>query len=120
MGGFQVRSREVGRVVVIEAVGRLTLTDGHTQLRDLIHVATGYGAKKLIVNLAGVEFIDSYGIGELARSYSVVRRAGGEMKLASVSERVFEVLAISRLNTIFEIYALEGDALEAFEHSAAV
>jgi len=112
--GFQLHWREIGRVVVIEAVGRLTLTDGHSQLRDLIHVVTGYGAKKLVVNLARVEFIDSYGIGELARSYSVVRQAGGEMKLADVNQKVLDVLTISRLNTIFEIYAREAAALEAF------
>jgi anti-sigma B factor antagonist len=86
--GFQVHTREVDRVVVVEAVGRLTLTDGHTRLRDLIHVSTGSGIKKFILNLARVEFIDSYGIGELVRSYSVVRQAGGEMKLSGVSQRV--------------------------------
>ena len=67
--GFQLQTREVGRIVVIEAVGRLTLTDGHTQLRDLIHVFSGNGSKKFLLNLARVEYIDSYGIGELARSY---------------------------------------------------
>ena len=71
---FQLHTREIDRVVVVEAVGRLTLTDGHTKLRDLIHVLTGEGAKKFVLNLAQTEFIDSYGIGELVRSYSVVRQ----------------------------------------------
>jgi len=112
--GFQLQQRQVGRVTVIEAVGRLTSVDGHTRLRDLIHVVTGYGAKKLVLNLARVEFIDSSGIGELARSYSVVRQTGGEMKLAGVSQKVLEVLEISHLNTIFEIYSGDGEALRAF------
>ncbi len=107
-------AREIERIVVVEAVGRLTLTDGHTQLRDLIHVSTGDGAKKFVLNLARVEFIDSYGIGELARSYSVVRRAGGEMKLAGVNGRVLEVLRISRMTTVFEIHEEESAALRAF------
>jgi anti-sigma B factor antagonist len=111
---FQLHTREIGRVVVVEAVGRLTLTDGHTSLRDLIHVFTGNGTKRFILNLARVELIDSYGIGELARSYSVVRQAGGEMKLAAVNQKVLEVLEISRLSTIFEIYSEEGAALQAF------
>jgi len=115
---FEVHTREVDSVVVIEAVGRLTLTDGHSKLRDLIHVLTGYGARRFILNLARVEFIDSYGIGELARSYSVVRQTGGAMKLASVNQKVLDVLAVSRLNTIFEMYAAEAAALQAFGQRA--
>jgi anti-sigma B factor antagonist len=112
--GFQLVAWEIERVVVVEAVGRLTLTDGHTQLRDLIHVSTGDGARKFVINLARVEFIDSYGIGELARTYSVVRRAGGEMKLAGVNDNVLAVLRISRMTSVFEIHAEEGAALRAF------
>ncbi len=112
--GFQVHTRETGRVIVVEAVGRLTLTDGQTKLRDQIHVSIGYGAKKFVLNLARVEFVDSYGIGELVRCYSAVRQAGGEMKLAGVNQKVLEVLAISRLNAFFEMYPDEDAALRAF------
>lgn len=112
--GFQIHTREIGRVVIIEAVGRLTLTDAHTTIRDQIHVSTGYGAKKFVLNLQRVEHIDSYGVGELVRSYSVIRQMAGEMKLACVNERVSEVLRISRLNTIFELHASEDAALLAF------
>ncbi len=112
--GFQLQTREVGRVVVIEAVGRFTLTDGHTQLRDLIHVFSGNGSKKFVLIMAQVEYIDSYGIGELARSYSVVRQAGGEMKLAAVNEKILDMPKITRLDTFFEIHAGEDAALRAF------
>ena len=111
---FQVQAREIGRVVVIEAVGRLTLTDGQTKLRDQIHVSSGYGVKKFVLNLARVEFVDSYGIGELVRCYSAVRQAGGELKLAGVNQKVLEVLAISRLNAFFEMHPDEEAALRAF------
>jgi anti-sigma B factor antagonist len=116
--GFQLHTREIGRVVVVEAVGRLTLTDGHTKLRDLMHVSIGDDAKKFVLNLMHVEFIDSYGIGELARCYSIVRQAGGDLKLASLTQRVLDVLAISRLNTLFEIHATEGAAIRAFGQQA--
>ena len=112
--GFQLHTREVGRVVVVEAVGRLTLTEGHTKLRDLIHVSTGEGAKKFVLNLAQVEYLDSYGVGELVRSFSVIRQTGGELKLACVNQKVLDVLEISHLNRIFEIYAEEGAALRAY------
>lgn len=112
--GFQLQMREVGRTVVLEAVGRLTLTDGQTKLRDLVHVLTGNGTKKFILNLERLEFIDSYGIGELARAYSTARHAGGEMKLASVNWKILGILDISRLTTIFAIYPAESIALQAF------
>jgi len=111
---FQLHTRTVGQVVVVEAVGRLTLTDGHTKLRDLIHVSTGEGAKKFVLNLAQVEYIDSHGVGELVRSYSVVRQTGGGLKLACVHQKVLDVLEISHLNRIFEIYAEEVAALQSF------
>jgi anti-sigma B factor antagonist len=101
--GFQLGTREIGRVIVVEAVGRFTLADGQTKLRDLIHVFTGYGARKFVLTLARVEVIDSYGVGELVRSYSVVRQMGGEIKLAGVNQKVLDVLSVCRLNTFFEI-----------------
>jgi len=115
---FQVHAQEMERIVLLEAVGRLTLTKGQTKIRDLIHVFTGNGVKKFILNLAQVEFIDSYGVGELARCYSVVRQLGGEIKLAGVSEKVLGVLQICRLHKLFEIYSGEGAALQAFGQRA--
>lgn len=111
---FQLHTRQIGPVVLIEAAGRLTLTDGHTKLRDEIHVACANGARKFILNLARVELIDSYGIGELARCYSTVRRMGGDMKLACLNAKVFRLLEISRLTTIFQIYDEESAGLQAF------
>jgi len=116
--GFQLHAREIGRVVVVDAVGKLTLTDGHTKLRDLIHVSTGEGAKKFVLNLAQVENVDSYGVGELVRSFSVIRQIGGQLKLACVNRRVLDVLEISHLDRIFEIYPEEVAALQAFGQRA--
>jgi len=116
--GFQVHTREMDRIILLEAVGRLTLTEGQTKIRDLIHVFTGNGAKRFILNLAQVEFIDSCGVGELARCYSVVRQLGGEVKLVGVSGKVLDVLEICRLHKLFEIYSGDGAALEAFGQHA--
>lgn len=65
--GFQVAAREVDRIIVVDVVGRLTLSDSRTQLRDLVHVFTSNGHKKFLINLAGVDFVDSNGLGELTR-----------------------------------------------------
>jgi anti-sigma B factor antagonist len=112
--GFQVAARQVGRIIVVDAVGRLTFSDGRTQLRDLIHVFGSNGHKRFVLNLAGVDFIDSHGIGELARCYGVVRQMGGEMKLVHVGRNVQHIFQVSRLNTIFEIHSEERAALQAF------
>jgi anti-sigma B factor antagonist len=111
---FQVAARELGRIVVVDCVGRLTLTDSRTQLRDLVHVFTGNGRKKFLINLAGVDFVDSDGLGELTRCYSIVRQAGGELKLVHVQHRVQALLELTRLINLFEIHSAEQAALQAF------
>jgi anti-sigma B factor antagonist len=112
--GFHVSTRELDRIMVVDAVGRLTLSDSRTQLRDLIHVLSSQGHKKFLFNLAGVEFIDSDGMGELVRCYSIVRQRGGELKLVQVRKKVQDLLELTRLNTLFEIYSEELAALEAY------
>ena len=112
--GFQVAARELDRIVVVDVVGRLTLSDSRTQLRDLVHVFTGNGRKKFLINLAGVDYVDSDGLGELTRCYSIVRQAGGEMKLVHVHKKVQALLELTRLINLFEIHTEEHLALQAF------
>ncbi|PYV65799.1 MAG: anti-sigma factor antagonist [Acidobacteria bacterium] len=112
--GFQVAARERDRVIVVDVVGRLTLTDSRTQVRDLVHVFTSNGHKKFLINLEGVDFVDSNGLGELTRCFCSVRQAGGDMKLVHVNARVQALLEMTRINTLFEIHAEEHAALEAF------
>ncbi len=100
---------------MLDAAGRLTLGAGGTKLRDSVHVFVSSGHKKFLLNLAGVEFIDSYGIGELVRCYSVVRRMGGEMKLVRVKQCVLDLLQITKLDTLFEIHSEELMALRGFQ-----
>ena len=111
---FQVAAREHGHIVVVDCAGRLTLTDSRTRLRDLIHVFTGNGRRKFLINLAGVDFVDSDGLGELTRCYSIVRQVGGEMKLVHVHQRVQALLELTRIVNLFEIHSAEPAALQAF------
>ena len=112
--GFQVAARERDRIIVVDVVGRLTLTDSRTQLRDLVHVFTSNGHKKFVINLEGVDFVDSNGLGELTRCFCNVRQAGGDMKLVHVNARVQALLEMTRINNLFDIHAEEHAALEAF------
>ena len=115
---FELTTRELDCIIIVDAVGRLTLSDSRTQLRDLIHVFTGNGHKNFLLNFAGVDFIDSDGMGELVRSYSVVRQRGGEMRIVHATQRVRDLFRITRLNTLFEIYSDEQVALQAFQKRA--
>ena len=112
--GFELHTRETDRIVMVEAVGRLTLSDGQTKLRDMVHVFAEGGKKRFILNLARVEFIDSYGIGELVRSYLAVRQRGGDLKLAGVNQKVLSVLTLTGLTKTFEIHPDDAAAIAAF------
>ena len=112
--GFQVAARERDRIIVVDVTGRLTLTDSRTQLRDLVHVYTSNGHKKFLINLEGVDFVDSNGLGELTRCFCSVRQAGGDMKLVHVNPRVQTLLEMTRINNLFDIHTEEYAALEAF------
>ena len=116
--GLEITTREFDRVVVVDVVGKLTTSDGRTQLRDLIHVLSGTGHKRFLLNLAGVDYVDSSGMGELVRCFTTVRQRGGEMKLVQVNKRVADLLQMTRLNTLFEIYSEERVALGAFQRGA--
>ncbi len=116
--GFQLETREVDHVIVVDVVGRLTLGDSRTQLRDLVHVFIGYGSKKFLINLAGVDFVDSDGLGELTRWYAIVRQVGGEMKLVHVHNRVQALLEMTKLSNLFEVHSAEHAALRAFQERA--
>lgn len=111
---FQVEARELDHIVVVDCAGRLTLTESHTRLRDLVHIFAGNGRRKFLINLGGVDFVDSDGLGELTRCYSIVRQAGGEMKLVHVQQRVHALLVLTRLVNLFEIHSAEETALRAF------
>jgi len=117
--GLEITTREIDRVVVVDVVGELTTSGGRTQLRDLIHVLSSTGHKRFLLNLAGVDYMDSSGMGELVRSFSTVRQRGGEMKLVQVNKRVADLLQMTRLNTLFEIYSEERFALGAFQRGAS-
>ncbi len=110
---FQVTARELDHIVVVDVVGRLTLGESRTRLRDLVHVYTGNGSKKFLMNLEGVDYVDSDGLGELARCYHIVRQAGGDMKLTRVQPRVQTLLEMTRLITLFEVQSDEQAGLQA-------
>jgi anti-sigma B factor antagonist len=117
---MQIAERTVGGVVVIDMKGKITLGDGDELLRDKVNSLVNQGYKKLVLNLADVPYIDSAGLGEIVRTYTTVSRQGGALKLLNLTKRISDLLAITKLLTVFETFDSEADAVQSFSASAKV
>lgn len=117
-GAMQLEERRVGSVIVLDAKGKLTFGDGDVLLKDKIHSLVHQGHTQVVLNLGGVSYIDSAGIGEIVGSYTTLSRAGGSLKLLNLTKRIHDLLAITKLLTVFDTFTSEDEALRTF--SAAV
>jgi anti-sigma B factor antagonist len=107
-------TRQVGDVTVIDAAGRITLGEGATIFRDTVRDLATKGGKKLLVNLSDVSYIDSSGIGEMVSGFTTVTNHGGQLKLLGLSKRVKDLLQITKLYTVFEVFDDEASAVRSF------
>jgi len=109
-----LKTRQVGDVTILDAAGRITLGEGSSTLRDTIRDLTSKGSKKIMLNLGEISYIDSSGIGELVSSFTTVANAGGSLKLLNLTKRVQDLLQITKLFTVFEVFDDEAAALKSF------
>lgn len=112
---MKISSRESNGVSVLDLNGPLVLGDGTVALREQIRGLLAKGSKLILLNLKGVPYIDSCGIGELVSSFTSVRRQGGDLKLVNLEKRVHGILQITKLHTVFEVYDNEAKALQSFQ-----
>jgi anti-sigma B factor antagonist len=110
----KLSTRQVGDVTVIDAVGRITLGEGASTFRDTIRDLAAKGNQKLLLNLGEVSYIDSSGIGELVSGFTTVTNHGGQLKLIGLTKRVKDLLQITKLYTVFEVYDDEPTAVRSF------
>lgn len=110
----KLSTRQVGDVTVIDAVGRITLGEGASTFRDTIKDLAGKGNQKILLNLSEVSYIDSSGIGELVSGFTTVTNHGGQLKLIGLTKRVKDLLQITKLYTVFEVYDDEAQAVRGF------
>jgi len=113
---LKIESREVAHVTILDIVGRIILGDEIGLLRDTVHLLIAQGKKKIILNLAGVDFIDSSGVGELVGCFTTVRNAGGELKLLNLTQKVQDVLHVTKLYTVFDVRDDEFTAVKSFDY----
>ena len=110
----KLTTRQVGDVTVVDAVGRITLGEGASTFRDTIRDLASNGRKKLLLNLAEVSYIDSSGIGEMVSGFTTVTNQGGQVKLLNLTKRVKDLLQITKLYTVFEVFDDEAAAVRSF------
>lgn len=111
---MEIAERTVGDVTVLDLRGKMTLGEGDELLKDKINSMLANGRKKLILNLEGVPYIDSAGLGEIVRTYTTVSRQGGSLKLLNLTKRIEDLLSITKLLTVFETFDTEGEAVQSF------
>jgi anti-sigma B factor antagonist len=99
---------------VIDAVGRITLGEGASTFRDKVRELVTSGNKKLLLNLGEVSYIDSSGIGEMVSGFTTVTNQGGVVKLLNLTKRVKDLLQITKLYTVFEVFEDEATAVRSF------
>ena len=110
----KLTTRQVGDVTVVDAAGRITLGEGASSFRDKIRDLVTGGNKKLLLNLAEISYIDSSGIGELVSGFTTVTNQGGAVKLLNLTKRVQDLLQITKLYTVFEVFDDETKAVRSF------
>ena len=115
MAELDIRERQAGDVTVLDMSGRITIGEGSVALRSAIRRLLEEGKKKILLNLAGVGYIDSSGIGELVSSFTAINKDGGQMKLLSLTQKLRDLLTITKLLTVFDSYDTEAEALAAFK-----
>jgi anti-sigma B factor antagonist len=109
-----ITERKSGDVTIVDVEGKILLGEGDVQLKRKIDDLIERKETKLLLNLANVPYMDSGGLGEIVRSYTTVKRAGGELKLLNATKRISDLLTITKLITVFEIFEEESEALTSY------
>ena len=115
MAELDVSERQAGDVTILDLTGEVRLGDSSVALRDSVRKLADGGKNKVLLNLAGVKYIDSSGIGELIANYTTVSRQGGQLKLLNLTDRIQNLLVITKLLTVFDSYDDEAEALKSFQ-----
>ena len=111
---LEMTERQVGTVTVLDLAGKLTIDQGAQRLKDKINSLVQQERKEIVLNLGGVSYIDSGGLGEMVSCYSSLKKAGGGLKLLHVSKRNHDLLSITRLVTVFDTFESEDEAVRSF------
>ena len=111
---LQIEERVVGEVTILDLKGKIVINEGDEALRDKINSLVNQGQEKILLNLAGVAYVDSAGLGEIVRTFTTVSARGGNLKLVHLTKRITDLLSITKLLTVFETFDSETEAVRSF------
>ncbi len=111
---FEILKREREGIVILDLKGRLVVGDGASQLREEILALAAAGSNRVVLNLAAVDFIDSTGLGAMVICFTTLKKSGGALKLCNLAEREIELLVLTKLTSVFELFDDEQHALNSF------
>lgn len=115
MAELNISERQAGDITILDLDGKVTIGEGSIALRGTIRRLLGEGKNKILLNLGSVGYVDSSGIGELVSSFTAVKKEGGILKLLNLTQKIQDLLAITKLLTVFDVFDNEGDALSSYE-----
>ena len=119
MSDLNISTRDVKGITVIDIEGRIALGDSSAKLHQALKGLVEDGKKQVLINLAKVTGIDSSGLGTLVAGYTTIERAGGQLKLENLSDRALELMTITKLFTVFEIFDDENAAIDSYGRGGA-
>lgn len=114
---MELSRRDLGNVTVLDVGGRLTSTDGAGRLKEKVDSLIFEGNRNIVLNLSKLSYVDSAGLGEMVACHSTAAKAGGSVKLANTTGKLKDLLAITRLVTVFDAHDTEAQAISSFEPS---
>ena len=112
---MKIDERAVEGVTILDLSGKMLIGEGDELLREKINSLVENGTQKIVLNLADVPYVDSAGLGEIVRCYTTVSRKNGQLKLLNLTKRIHDLLAITKLLTVFETYDSENEAVSSFK-----
>jgi len=112
---MKIETRTVGDVRILDCSGKITLGEGTMAVRNSVRDILNRDVKKIVLNLADVNYIDSSGIGELVSTYTTVTNNGGQLKLLNLTKKIQELLTITKLMTVFQVFNDEQSAVDSFK-----
>jgi len=111
---MQISEKEVNGIKVIQIKGKILMGEGDIAIKKKIDELVAAGNTKLVLDLSGVPYVDSSGLGELIRCYTTLKKAGGTLKLANLTDKIVDLLTITKLVTVFEFYNSVDEAVKSF------
>ena len=111
---MKITIQDHGDIQIIEVKGKITIGEGDVQLREKVHFVLDGGTRKIILDMAGVKYVDSSGIGELVSCYTTITNRGGQLRLANLNSKVYSLLQLTALVSVFQIFDSKEDALQSF------